>query len=248
MATKETIPPEILAALQPGDVCFYRGQTPTSRLIRLLTSTRYGIPYRTCLSHVDQYHTDGRTISAEATGVKLIPLAQQASRSDTWIWRFTGLQEPDLAEFLRLAAEDLAGNWPYAFARYILDPQRISLFYLAQLALLATAAGGIMKAAGTSWATAAIPLDAAMTLIAASLVIGRIARGKDEASRDCAEDVSQRLARWRKASWHGLGKPRNDFPNRIQAEMETLALHGEAELVAFKPAGGTWILAGGRTA
>lgn len=238
----DQLPAEILAALQPGDVCFYRGHGMLSKLIRLLTSIRYGIPFKVCLGHVDQYYGDGQVISAEATGVKLVSLAKQADHADLWIWRFTGLTQADWDGFKCLADEDLAGKWPYAFARYILDPQRISMFYLAQLALLSLLAGAGMKLAGLSWATASIPLDASLTLIAASLAIGQVARGKDAASRDCAEDVSQRLARWGKTSWQWLGKPRNDFPNCLATGMNTLGLHGRTIPVAFKPAGCNWIL------
>jgi hypothetical protein len=57
---------------QCGDFFALRGYSSRSRLVRLLTSIRYGVPFKRTFSHVETAIDENRNISAEPKGVMYV--------------------------------------------------------------------------------------------------------------------------------------------------------------------------------
>ena len=125
----------IVPVFRALDVFFYKGFSLRSRAVRVLTSIRYGVPFRKCLSHVAVGYDSRSTISAEATGAKIILNSEiENSKSDVVVYRFTDLSQIDTASF-RDSMEQKLGI-KYAYARYGLDAARIFTFVVGVLGLL----------------------------------------------------------------------------------------------------------------
>jgi len=203
--------------LRPLDLIFEKGHGPISLFIRLLTSIRYGIPLKDCLSHVCLGYNKSLTISAEAKGTILIPFEKSQKKSDIIIYRFRDLQAHTVLEFYDLCRE-MVGR-PYAYARYALDAARIFSFCFALTGLILSLFNwrvnvGMFAAVGV------------LQLLTVWL------RKQDVQTSDCAEMTSIFLSRLELMAT--LPKTRNEFSNSIESKLETLCLYNLADKV------GTW--------
>lgn len=225
---------------KPGTIFISFGEGFVSKIIRLLTSIRYGIPYRDCASHVSTAYTDDQIGSAEPGGYKIINRKTEQENARVMAYEFVGTLPAESFYLLVQNTIKRRVGVKYAFWRYLLDPQRISMFYLAQLLLITVIGGLIALLFGVSAAVSFIPADAALMMIIASLLLGRIFRGKDAVTMDCAEAEATNHYEMGTMTFSGYGKARNEFPNSIQCHLENLRLYGIVKLVAVKNPHGEW--------
>lgn len=210
---------------QTGDFFAIRGFGLVSRGIRLLTSIRYGIPFRETFSHVESAYDEKKNISAEADGVKILSNTRpKVTRAYAKVFRFKNFTTEDKANHKKKANDhDGIG---YAFYRYALDAARIITFVLVLFWLFFTA------------------LDLLVGIIVGALIIFLILikdflKKKDKITEDCSE--TQSLIYSSNGRWYPLPNPRNEFPNGMVQVWENLVLNGVADVVAERQRGGGWV-------
>ena len=197
------------------DVFFYKGFSLRSRAVRVLTSIRYGVPFRKCLSHVAVGYDSRSTISAEATGAKIILNSEiENSKSDVVVYRFVNLSRVNITSFREVLEQKLGIK--YAYARYGLDAARIFSFVSGVLGLL------------FGWISLKMALGFVALLVLLQ-VASHLLRKVDNRTSDCAELTAMILGDLRLLSY--LPNPRNEFPNSQLSKMETLEWHGLASKI-----------------
>lgn len=205
--------------LQTLDVLLSKGYSPISLLVRLLTSIRYGIPFRDCMSHIETAIDSEYTLSAKSSGIKRRTLSDiEKGKSDVELWRFREITANQAAVFFALADRQIGKG--YAYARYFLDTLRIlSFIYLISFPW--------WKLAGVPWKW----VLRGVIFLAVLQVVSLWLRKWDKLTYDCAESVAELL--------HQIGlipqlesKARNDFPNSTRSKLMTLSWYGLARKVA----------------
>lgn len=208
-----------------GDVIFMRSYGIMSWLIRLLISVRYGLPLRYAWSHVQLVTGPNEAVSAEGSGVELIPVRGDKAtiRSDAVVYRFKEPIGQASEDSMRAAIGTIIGK-SYGYARYAIDFLRVMFFYLILL--------GMIPAAIFYKVTWPYFIGA----VAGFVVIERLAKVFDMKGFDCVEVVSVVLAAgalWAPVGYHA----RSEFPDGMLQVLRNLAIHGAVDEVAVKQAG-----------
>jgi hypothetical protein len=206
--------------IRTGDVFFYRGHGPISKLIRFLISVRYGIPFKNTFSHVDFAIDEVNNLSAESSGIKSIPRTINYKNNEVWAFRLTEVVDV-IEEIKRIAKQYQDLHIGYAFARYILDTTRIVSFVLALLlpwfGLLSWRMGLLVFCSG-----------------AVAYLVGVAVRASDRRQQDCAENFSEVYERIGVLTWKGWGKARNTSPNGVYNVICNMCAYGAAKCIGYK--------------
>lgn len=200
------------------DVFVYRGHSLTSKLVRFLTSVRYGIPFKDAYSHIAIGYDEETTISAESKGTMIVPNSEidTKNKSDVVIWRFDKLHQWQKDNFYKVADPFIGAG--YAYARYALDAARIFSFVCFILLLLF----------GTvNWRYRLLFLGLILLLQLASIWL----RKADKKTYDCAELSALILNKLHLMPFFS-SKARNEFPNSQLTKMRMLKWHHHATVVA----------------
>ena len=201
------------------DIFFYKGYSLTSKLVRFLTSIRYGIPFKDTYSHIAIGYDDVSTISAEASGTKLVPNVEieTTSKSDVIIYRFKNVSLSKIEEFYNIAPQYLGRG--YAYARYLLDAGKIFTFVI----FILTAMFG--------WINFKVFLSFIGFILFIQL-ISIILRRIDKKTSDCAE-LSALILNQLKMMPYFSSQPRNEFPNSQLSKMLMMEWYDLAEVVGI---------------
>jgi len=199
--------------LKTLDVCFYTGHSFISKCIRLLTSIRYGIPFKECRSHIDIRYNNEQNISAEPKGTTLVDFEDSLKNNDITVYRFRSL--PDL-EFFYYIADELLGR-KYAYARYGLDAARIFSF--------------VFGVVGTLLSLFNWKVNAGFFIALLILQLGSIwLRKVDAQTYDCSETSSTLLTGLNLLSSIS-SKLRNEFPNGMESQIKLLVKYWLVDVV-----------------
>ena len=218
---------------QCGDFFAIRGYSPRSRLVRLLSSIRYGIPFKRTFSHVETAIDENQNISAEATGVKYVDNDRVGiEKSEVIVFRFKKFSEHDQKKHKKAAENHLATG--YAFARYVLDASIIIRFAFILFGWIFLIPGLIMKNFGLFIGS----LIALVAFILFLTIVIKIAEKFDWLTEDCVENASLIYSKNKK--WAPIPKARNEFPNGMVQVWRNLVLNGVANVVAEKKKEGKW--------
>lgn len=210
---------------QCGDFFVLRGFGLISKGIRLLTSVRYGIPFRETFSHVESAINDKQNVSAEKSGVEIVSNEREkVTEAYAKVYRFKKFDDEDKEKHEKEAVENHVGK-RYAFWRYVLDFLRIVTFICALF-------WGIVMMLDRF-----IGLIVLMEIVLFFL-IRRYLIKKDKLTEDCSENQS--LIYSATGRWFPLPKPRNEFPNGMVQVWENLVLNEIAVVVAERQRGGEW--------
>jgi hypothetical protein len=201
------------------DVFFYRGYAFTSKVVRFLTSVRYGIPYKDTYSHIALGYDDNSTISAEASGTKLMPNSEIETtlKSDVIIYRFKNVSLGKIEEFYNVAPQYIGRG--YAYARYLMDAGKIFTF----VTFILTAMFG--------WINFKVFLTFA-AFIALIQLATIILRKIDKKTSDCAE-LSAIILSQLKMMPHFSSQPRNEFPNSQLSKMVMMEWYGLVDMIGI---------------
>lgn len=209
---------------QCGDFFVLRGFKLISRGIRLLTSVRYGIPFRETFSHVESAINEKQNVSAEPNGVVIVNIDRpKVTKAYAKVYRFKKFDEEDQKKHVEESKKHLGKR--YAIWRYLLDTARIVSFLIIIF----------------GWIVALIDLWVGVFLLAVIIVITLFKgflRKKDKLTEDCSENQS--LIYTATGKWFPLPNPRNEFPNGMVQVWENLVLNGIAVVVAERQRGGEW--------
>lgn len=218
---------------QCGDFFALRGYSPRSRLVRLLSSIRYGIPFKRTFSHVETAIDEDRNISAGPKGVMYEKNDREGiEKSDVIVFRFKKFSLQDQQKHKKEAEKHLATK--YAFARYVLDASVIIRFTFILFGWIFLIPGLVMRDLKL-FIGSLIALVAFILLL--TLVIS-IAKKFDLLTEDCAENASLIYSKNKK--WAPIPKERNEFPNGMVQVWRNLVLNKVAEVVAEKKKGEKW--------
>ena len=199
--------------LKPLDVCLYTGHSTTSKIIRFLTSVRYGIPYKECRSHIDIRYDNEQNISAEPKGTMLVNFEDSLNNNDITVYRFKNL--PDL-EFFYHIADELLGR-KYAYARYFLDASRIFSF--------------VFGVSGVVLSLFSFTVNMGFFIALLTFQLGSVwLRKVDAQTYDCSETSSTILTGLNLLSSIS-SKLRNEFPNSIESQLKLLVKNGLVDVV-----------------
>ena len=200
------------------DVFFYKGQSITSKAIRLLSSVRYGMPYKDCFSHIDLGYDEDHTFSAEAKGAEIVSTEriETTSKRDVIVYRYRKITQEQIDNFYKMVPEYEGRG--YAFARYIIDAAKIFSFVVFILGLL------------TGWMSLKFLLLFGILFIALQLVY-IFFKKKDKGTSDCSELVAIFLDELKLMPYFS-SDPRNEFPNSQLSKMEMMRWYGLADIVA----------------
>ena len=218
---------------QCGDFFAIRAFSLRSRLIRLLSSIRYGIPFKSTFSHVETAIDEELNISAEAKGVMYVDNNRKGLiKSEGIVFRFKRFGPEDQENHKEEADKHLATK--YAFARYVLDASRIVRFTFILFGLIFLIPGLVMRNLGLTLGS----LIALVAFILFLILVIEIAKKFDLLTEDCVENVSLIYSKNKK--WAPIPKERNEFPNGMVQVWRNLVLNNVAEVVAEKEKGGEW--------
>jgi hypothetical protein len=215
---------EGLMGFQCGDFFVLRGFGLISRIIRLLTSVRYGVPFSETFSHVESAINEKQNVSAEPNGVEIVD-NDRPKVTDAYakVYRFKKFDEEDQKKHEEESKRHVGKR--YAIWRYLLDTARIVSFLIIVF----------------GWIVALISIWVGFFLLAVIIVI-TLLKGflikKDKLTEDCAENQS--LIYSANGRWFPLPKPRNEFPNGMVQVWENLVLNGIAVVVAERQKSGEW--------
>lgn len=210
---------------QCGDFFVLRGFSLISRGIRLLTSVRYGIPFRETFSHVESAIDEEQNVSAEKSGVKIVSnKREKITKAYAKVYRLKKFDDDDKKNHKEEAVNNHVGK-KYAFWRYLLDFIRIVTFICALF-------WGIVMMLNKF-----VGLIVLMEIVFFFLIKGFLIK-KDKLTEDCAENQS--LIYSANGRWFPLPRPRNEFPNGMVQVWENLVLNGVAVVVAERQKGGDW--------
>jgi len=209
---------------QCGDFFVLRGFGLISRVIRLLTSVRYGVPFLETFSHVESAINEKQNVSAEPNGVEIVD-NDRPKVTDAYakVYRFMEFDEEDQKKHVEESKRHVGKR--YAIWRYLLDTARIVSFLIIIF----------------GWIVALIDIWVGAFLLAVVIVISLLKgflREKDKLTEDCSENQS--LIYSANGRWFPLPKPRNEFPNGMVQVWENLVLNGIAVVVAERQKGGDW--------
>lgn len=211
--------------IQAGDVIFQKSYGLVSRFIRLLISIRYGVPFKYAWSHVFLAVSESEGVSAEPSGVELIPVRGTKSiiNSDAEVYRFAQPLDGDQLAAIKKTTADLAGKG-YGYFRYALDFLRVGLFYFLLLGVVPAAI--FYKVVGVYFLAA----------VGVMLVLEKVIGIFDKKTYDCVELVSAILSKC--GLWVPLAfRSRSEFPDGMKQAFDTMALHGVARRIAVKRIG-----------
>jgi len=215
---------------QCGDFFAIRGYSPKSRLVRFLSSIRYGIPFKRTFSHVETAIDENQNISAEATGVKYVDNDREGlEKSDVIVFRFKKFSLQDQKRHQKAAKDHLATG--YAFARYFLDASVIIRVAFILFGWIFLIPGLILGDLGLF----IISLIALVAFILFLTIVIIIAKKFDLLTEDCAENASLIYSKNKK--WAPIPKERNEFPNGMVQVWRNLVLNKVAYVVAEKERG-----------
>jgi hypothetical protein len=218
---------------QCGDFFAIRGYSPRSRLVRRLSSIRYGIPFKRTFSHVETAIDEDQNISAQAKGVMYVKNNRKGiEKSDVIVFRFKKFSPTDQKRHKEEAEDHLATK--YAFARYALDASIIIRFAFILFGWIFLIPVLIMK-------NSRLFIGSLIVLVAFILfltIVIEIAKKFDLLTEDCAENASLIYSKNKK--WAPIPKERNEFPNGMVQVWRNLVLNKVAEVVAEKKKGEEW--------
>jgi len=223
-----------------GDFFAIRSYGLRSCIIRLLSSIRYGIPFKKTFSHVETAVSGKRNISAQAKCVMYVDNNREGiQKSDVIVFRLKKFYKTDKENHVAAAAAHLETR--YAYGRYILDAFRItlavfilfgSIFFILGIPVLFLVFPDVFK---TVLKTNFMAWVALLVLLFIGIEIAKIF---DKSSEDCAENAS--LIYSKNKRWAPIPKERNEFPNGMVQVWRNLVLNGVAEVVAEKKRGRKW--------
>lgn len=201
--------------LETGDIIFVTTPKLSSKFIRLLISTRYGIPYKVAIPHVEIVMNNTQNLSAEAHGVDFMERDRFGRGTKIEIYWLNNVT-PDKKRMLQELSKDYIGK-KYAYARYGLATSNIKR-------LLKAAGAGFFAALGAIFGWELLfSLAGVYCLVVLALTLLNIPLARlDKRCYDCTELVSELLARV--LLWAPLEKPRCEHPNGMKQVLENLCL------------------------
>jgi hypothetical protein len=218
---------------QCGDFFALTGYSLRSRFVRLLSSIRYGIPFKRTFSHVETAIDENQNISAEAKGVMYVDNDREGiEKSDVIVFRFKNFSLQDQKRHKKAAKAHL--DTGYAFARYVLDASIIIRFAFILFGWIFLIPGLIMKDFGLFLGS----LIALVAFILFLTIVIKIAEKFDWLTEDCVENASLIYSMNKK--WAPIPKARNEFPNGMVQVWRNLVLNKVGEVVAEKERGEKW--------
>lgn len=200
---------------------FLKSKTLTGFIVRLLVSVRYGIPFKSALSHVYVRYglrkssgelMRGSIVSAEPTGLKV--LKEDAFDNPKFqAEEFEVILSPEQTVGVFRNLERILRDSPkYAFGRYLMDALKILLFF---------GAAGIIGLFASGYTHTALKT---VCFWIALLIVYAVAVPFDLKTSDCAEVVSETF--W--GVFYPLGgKHRNSSPDSIYSVVMTLRKFGK---------------------
>jgi hypothetical protein len=197
------------------DIFFYRGHKLISKIVRIITSVRYGIPYNETMSHIAIGCNEWNVISAETSGTKIMPNNEKTWKSDkcdVMVYRFNNINQTHIIKLTKIIPNLL--NVRYAYARYGLDLVRILTFIFTLFSIF------------LGWISFKILL-CLLSVIIVLQISSKYLRKYDQKQSDCAE-LSAIILNELKLMPHFSSKPRNEFPNSQMSKMEMLVWFGHA--------------------
>lgn len=214
-----------MMTFQYGDVVFFKSYGIISRIIRLIISVRYGVPFKYAWSHVAMAVSKENFISAEPSGVEYVPIKKNPDliKCDAVGYRFTKEITIDCKAKMTIRQNEILGKG-YGYFRYALDFLRVLMFYFILLGVIPAAI--FYKTIGIYF------LIAVAVMIIAEKILGIF----DRKTYDCVEAISSILNAgdfWSPVAF----KPRSEFPDGMLQVFETLTLHGAAIKICNKRIG-----------
>lgn len=208
--------------MQTGDIVLVNPRELVSGLVRKVISTRYGIPVKSAMSHIQLVIDDEKSLSAEAGGVKFVLNNRLDHGTDVLIYRLDKMTDAK-KQMLRELSEEYIGK-KYAYARYMLDTTMILKFFKGLSAGFLYLAGELIGLAFL--VSHSLWYGGFYILLSLSNIIWR---KYDKLCYDCTEVVSELLTR--AGLWIPFEKPRNEHPNGMKQVLENLCLNGGARLL-----------------
>lgn len=210
---------------QTGDIYLIRSNGLIGRLVRLLISIRYGVPYKEAHSHIEISYDNTHNLSAEPSGAKLMKNNRFGKSYDYKVYRLNKM-DPEKQEKHKKINESFIGKG-YAYARYALDILRIGSFYIFILGILSGLLGVVFSFTASQY----LAFGSAV-LFVLSTAIQQVLAKKDILTHDCTELTSLVLAI--NGLWVPTVKSRNEFPDGMKQVLDNLVLNGGAEVVFEK--------------
>lgn len=208
-----------------GDIFISRRPGLVSRLVSMLVSIRYGIPWREAYSHIELKYQGRDNISAEMSGVKTVKTDRYAEGSRLIVYRLSRMSASKRDQLVRVAQEYIGK--PYAFWRYFLDATIISVAVLVLFGLLAAIPAYIFSFESGQHAVVFNLLAVGFLLVVKQRFVK-----KDRLTYDCAELVSVLLSEI--GLWSPLPTSRNEFPNGMKQVLDNLCRVNQAQIVYRK--------------
>lgn len=197
-----------------GDIIFVRSHTLLGKLIRLIISVRYGVPFKKAFSHVQSVYDGTDCISAEPKGCKIVHI-NLLEGYDLLTYRIKGISPL----VFKSEANKYIGK-PYSYPRYAIDAIRIICFVIG---LLLLPIGVISFFIGNwVWFLGFFGFGLGLTLLKPGLL------RSDKVSYDCTElqsSIFSGIGAWVPPA----GMPRNEYPDGMIQVLDNLCLHGKAE-------------------
>jgi len=200
------------------DVFFYKGNSLTSKAIRLLESVRYGMPFKDCYSHIDLGYDDKSTFSAEAKGAEIVPIENidTIGKSDVVVYRYKNITQEQIDKFYAMVPEYMGRG--YGYARYAIDAATIFSFVLFIMGILF---------GWLSWKF--LLLFGGLFIILQ--IVAKLLQKLDKGTSDCSELSAIFLDELQLMPYFS-SDPRNEFPNSQLSKMEMMRWYSHADIVA----------------
>jgi hypothetical protein len=208
---------------QGGDIFVVRSKPLISKIVRLLTSIRYGIPYKDAHSHIEINVDGSRNISAEGSGVAMKDSNRHEKAGKAFTVYRLKKMDPEKQEKLKQVSEPYLGKG-YAYARYALDFARIASFVVCVFALISALMGVVFSIESNRY----IVLGAVVFFLVLTMAKPFLIK-KDILTHDCSELTSLILVQI--GLWVSLPKSRNEFPDGMKQVLDNLVMYGQAEIV-----------------
>lgn len=207
---------------QPGDIFLVRSNNLMGKLVRLIISIRYGIPFKEAFSHIESSYNHRVNISAEGPGVKLVNNNRFNKKTCYCVYRLKGMTQEKQKQHQQISDQYIGKG--YAYARYFLDAARITTFYLVIMAVIFAFFGFVFSITFSKYlAVASAGFFILLTAIKPILL------KKDILTHDCTE--LQSIIFSTNGLWIPLPKPRNEFPDGMKQVLDNLVLCGQAQVV-----------------
>jgi len=210
---------------QTGDIYLIRSSGLVGKLVRILISIRYGIPYKDAHSHIEIGYDSTHNFSAEPSGAKLKKNDRLNKNCDYKVYRLNNFDQEKQEKHKKIS-EGFIGKG-YAYARFALDTLRIVTFFVLILGMVS----GLLGMTSSLAVSQFIAFGSAV-LFVLSIVVQQVLAKKDMLTHDCTELTSLVLAI--NGLWIPTVKSRNEFPDGMKQVLDNMVLHGGATVVYEK--------------